>query len=40
MEIKSRLKNIGVGVVENGCGHSVRRTLNLAVPQERINQIN
>ena len=38
MEIKSWLKNIGVGVVKNGCGYSGLRTL--AVSQETINGIN
>ena len=36
MEIRSWLKNIGVGVVKNGCGHSGLRTLKLAVSQEGI----
>ena len=40
MEIKSWLKNIGVGMVRNGCGHSGLTTLNLAVSQEGINVIN
>ena len=31
MEIKRRLKNIGVGVVKNGCGHLCPKTLKLAV---------
>ena len=39
MEIKSRLENIWVGVVENGCSHSGHRILNLAVPQEGFNGI-
>ena len=39
MEIKSRLKNIWVGVVENRCSYSGHRTLNLAVPQEGFNGI-
>ena len=40
MEIKSWSKNIGVGLVKNGCGHSGLRTLKLAVSQEGINLIN
>ena len=40
MEIKSWLKNIGVGMVRNGCGHSGLRTLKLAASQERMNGIN
>ena len=40
MEIKSSLKNIGVGVVKNGCGHSGLRTIKLAVSQKGINEIN
>ena len=31
MEIKSRLKNLEVGMVKNKCGHFGLRTLNLAV---------
>ena len=34
MEIKSLLKNIGVGMVKNGCGHSGLRTLLLKKIQE------
>ena len=40
MEIKCWLKNIGVGVVKNECGHSDLRTLRFAVSQEGINGIN
>ena len=40
MEIKSWLKNIGVGMVKNGCGHSGPSKLKLAVSQEGINGIN
>ena len=40
MEIKSWLKNTGVGIVKNGCGHSGLRTLKLAVSQKGINRIN
>ena len=40
MEIKSWLKNIGVGMVKNGWSHSGLRTLKLAVSLERINGIN
>ena len=39
IEIKSWLKNIGVGVVKNGCDHSGLRTLKLVVSQEGINGI-
>ena len=31
MESRSWLKNIAVGMVKNGCGHSVLRTLKLSV---------
>ena len=37
LEIKSRLKNIGMGLVKYGCGHSGLRTLKLAVSQEGMN---
>ena len=37
MEIKSWSKNIVVGMVRNGCGHSGLRTLKFAVSQEGIN---
>ena len=37
MEIKSWLKNIGVGMVKNGCGHT---DLKLAVSQRGMNRIN
>ena len=40
MENRSWLKNIGVGMVKNGCGHSVLRTLKLAVCQGKMNEIN
>ena len=40
MEIRSWLKNIGVGVVKNGCGYSVLRTLKLAVCQGEMSGIN
>ena len=40
MEIKSRLKNIGVGAVDNWCGHCGFGTLKLAVSQEGMNKIN
>ena len=40
MEIRSWLKNIGVVVVKNGCGHSVVRNLKLAVCQGEMNRIN
>ena len=36
MEIKSWLKNIGVGRVNNGCGHSGLKTLKLALSQKGI----
>ena len=39
MEIKSLLKNIGVGVIKNRRSHSGHRTLILAVSQG-INGIN
>ena len=37
MEIKSLLKNIGVGKAKIGCGHSGLRSLKLAISQEGIN---
>ena len=37
MEIKSWLKNIGVGMVKNGRGHT---DLKLAVSQRGMNRIN
>ena len=40
MEIRSWLKNIEVGLVKNGCGHSVFRTLKLAACHGEINGIN
>ena len=40
MEIKSWLKNIGVGVFKNGCGHYGLRTVKLAISQEGISGIN
>ena len=40
MSIRSWLKNIGVGMVKNGCGHSILRTLKLAVCQGEMNWIN
>ena len=39
IEIKSWLKNIGVGVVKNGFGLSDLRTLKFAVSQEGINGV-
>ena len=39
MEVRSWLKNIGVTVVKNRCGHSVLRTLKLAVCQGEISEI-
>ena len=40
IEIKSSLKNIELGMVKNGCGHSGLRTLKLAVSQKGINGMN
>ena len=40
MEIKSWLKNVGVGMVKNGCGQSGHKTLKLALSQEGINEVN
>ena len=37
MEIRSLLKNIGVDVVKNGCGHPVHRTQKFT-SQEGINE--
>ena len=39
IEIKSWLKNTGVDVVINGCAHSGRRALKLAVSHEEVNGI-
>ena len=39
MHGKILLTNIGVGVVQNGCGHSGLRTLKSAVSQEGVNGI-
>ena len=39
MKVRSWLKNIGVTVVKNRCGHSVLRTLKLAVCQGEISEI-
>ena len=36
MEIESWLKNIGVGRVKNGCGHSGLRTLKLAYLEKEL----
>ena len=36
MQIKSWFKNIGVGLVKNGCGHAGLRTLKLAVSQKEL----
>ena len=40
MESRSWLKNIEVDMVKSGCGHSVLRTLKLAVCQGQMNEIN
>ena len=40
MEIKSWLKNIGVGMAKNEFGYSCHRTLKLAEPQKGIRGIN
>ena len=40
MEIKVWLKNIGVGVVKNGCAQSGLRTLKFVQSQKGINEIN
>ena len=34
------MKNIGVCIFKNGCGHSVLRTLKLAVCQGKFDEIN
>ena len=39
IEIKSWSKNIGVGMVKNGCGHSGLTTLKLALSQEGIDGV-
>ena len=40
MEKRIWLKNIEVDIIKNGCGHSVLRTLKLAVCQGKMNEIN
>ena len=40
MEIKSWLQNIGVDMVNNGCGHSGLRTLKLTLSQKGTTGIN
>ena len=40
IEIRSSLKNIGVGLVKNGFGDSGLQTLKLAVSQEVVDGIN
>ena len=40
MEIKSQLKNVGVGMVKNGCDCSGLMALKLTVFQEGINGVN
>ena len=40
IESRSRLKNVGVCIFKNGCGHSVLGTLKLAVCQGKMNEIN
>ena len=35
--LKVGVKDVGVGMDKNGCGHSGLRTLNLPVSQEEIN---
>ena len=34
------VKNLGVGVVENGCDQSCDGTLKLIISEERTNEIN
>ena len=40
MEIKSWLKNVGMGLVKNGYGHSGLWTVKLAIFPEGINGVN
>ena len=40
MENSIWLKNVGVGMVKNGCDHSVLRTVKFAVCQGKINEWN
>ena len=40
MESRRWLKNIRVGIIKNGCGNSVLRSLKLAVCQVKMNEIN
>ena len=40
IESRSWLKNIGVCIFKNGCGHFVLRTIKLAVCQQKMNEIN
>ena len=39
-KIEVDLKILGLDMVKNGCGHSVLRTLKLAVCQGKMNEIN
>ena len=40
MQIKSRLKILGVGLIKNGCGQSCDRTLKLTLSEEWTSWIN
>ena len=41
LHVDTKKKNIGVGMVKNGCDHSVLRTLKLAACQrEKMDGIN
>ena len=40
IENRSWLRNIGVGLVQNGCAQSFLTTLKLAVCQEEMNEVN
>ena len=40
MQIKRRLKILGVGMVKNGCGQSFDRTLKLTESEELTDGIN
>ena len=40
VENRSGLKNIGVGLVKNRCGHCLLKTLILALCQGKMNEMN
>ena len=40
VENRSWMKNIGVDMVKNGCGHSFLKTLKLVACQRKMNEVN